>query len=804
MKNPAIKSCADFREVAPTKQRLHVRSSTPLVSLGAQWIAHLTRALQNGKPDASKQEKATSNSISSKLSQSSAMNSTKKLEQTQAKKGSEPSLKILHPNGAGEKQIAAASKGKSKETTQPVLRKTNSLIMDESSVRTDLVMKSHKEKLDTVSTPVKTEEVPSASKSGQLFDSHGSRSGRISSQTFTSKAESRMARALTEAGSPSSISRSASHSVPVQSRASQGGAKQTSFGNKSDSPSSSATSDRKPESPLTRNIGVELRADRTPSGGTSQGMLSRARDKATENTSQNSQMRGVAVDSQQAERSSYAKGFVLTAKTNAPPTIAMEKGRSVEARESSNLVSFGAKKEDAVKSTRASSVRNITVDNDKFGQTHRAQSSISNAREEANRTGSQLPIRQTLQAGSKVALVQRRTSLSSEKTSESQTHMKSGSVVENHKTTQDSKVISSHRFRAEATEQKENIARNDSRYSSLDMRDVKEEVRGSATPKDMRPVSSHADLKTLLLQSGFVTAVAADATPGGQQKAWKIRNAEQSKETRPSSELLKGASSWFDLRISDDIFSRVNSKKSADSPTAREKTSFHAGQNLSTKTPRLATDSTMKSKQANRQTSAPARDGLESSNERSGKDESLPGNSSSQVADKPNKQDFETGALSSRAPYLSLKVEQLKELRALLEQVIRTSQLVQGDDSNDIRFLWASKEWGPIRFEIRQQEQEIVARLEVRQPEVRALLESHRQALQQIFSQQGLHLDRLDIEFSSPYDNTLVRDVKWDEPRRHREQARDYLESDASVLKESLALEPAPQEREATGRVWIA
>ncbi|MFH1011590.1 MAG: flagellar hook-length control protein FliK [bacterium] len=178
--------------------------------------------------------------------------------------------------------------------------------------------------------------------------------------------------------------------------------------------------------------------------------------------------------------------------------------------------------------------------------------------------------------------------------------------------------------------------------------------------------------------------------------------------------------------------------------------------------------------------------------------------SSAQSTGKSSAQETMTQTAASRLPYLSLKVEQLQELRALLDQVLKTSQVLRLDDGHGIHFLWASKEWGPIRFAIRQHAQEIMAKVEVQRPEIQTLLEAHRETLSQIFSEQGLHLDRLEIESPSQAENLLLREVKWDEARRYREQPRAFLDRNPLIPDENLPVESAPEAREVAGRVWIA
>ncbi|MBM3324474.1 MAG: flagellar hook-length control protein FliK [Calditrichaeota bacterium] len=163
-----------------------------------------------------------------------------------------------------------------------------------------------------------------------------------------------------------------------------------------------------------------------------------------------------------------------------------------------------------------------------------------------------------------------------------------------------------------------------------------------------------------------------------------------------------------------------------------------------------------------------------------------------------------TETAASRAPLLSLRVEQLQELRALLNQVLKTSQVLRLNEGHGVHFLWASKEWGPIRFAVRQHAHEIAARVEVQRPEIQAVLEAHRETLSQIFSEQGLYLDRLEIESSSATDTFVLREVKWDEPRQNREHPRAFLDRDGLVLEEDILPESTPEAREVTGRVWIA
>jgi len=157
-----------------------------------------------------------------------------------------------------------------------------------------------------------------------------------------------------------------------------------------------------------------------------------------------------------------------------------------------------------------------------------------------------------------------------------------------------------------------------------------------------------------------------------------------------------------------------------------------------------------------------------------------------------------------QSPLLA-KVEQLRELRSLLQQVLRTSQPLRLDKGSGLRFLWASQEWGPVQFVIGQHEREVVAKVQVQDPKVKVLLETHREGLQQIFAEQGLRLDRFEIDATHEAKLPSIPEVQWDEPRRRQTRPQEPFvttlwNSDEERLTEPLLLEKRPTAR----RLWIA
>jgi hypothetical protein len=154
---------------------------------------------------------------------------------------------------------------------------------------------------------------------------------------------------------------------------------------------------------------------------------------------------------------------------------------------------------------------------------------------------------------------------------------------------------------------------------------------------------------------------------------------------------------------------------------------------------------------------------------------------------------------------LSLKAEQINELRALVERVLRSSQPLRLDNGSGLRFSWISKEWGPIRFTIGLLEQRIVARIQVPNLEVRTLLEGHRDLLRQVFAEQGLRLDQFEVESATDVKPVPIPEVRWDGPRRRRGRWETPLEPPGLQLDEDRRVEKVLlRERQAAGHVWIA
>jgi hypothetical protein len=154
---------------------------------------------------------------------------------------------------------------------------------------------------------------------------------------------------------------------------------------------------------------------------------------------------------------------------------------------------------------------------------------------------------------------------------------------------------------------------------------------------------------------------------------------------------------------------------------------------------------------------------------------------------------------------LSLKTEQIHELRALVQQVIRSSQALRLDNGSGLRFSWTSNEWGPIRFSIGQLDQRIVARVQVPNYEVKTLLEGHRDLLRQVFAEQGLQLDRFEVESATDAKSLPIPDVRWDEPRRRRGRSKASMEPPRLQVDAGDRIERASRrDRQTVGHVWIA
>lgn len=168
-----------------------------------------------------------------------------------------------------------------------------------------------------------------------------------------------------------------------------------------------------------------------------------------------------------------------------------------------------------------------------------------------------------------------------------------------------------------------------------------------------------------------------------------------------------------------------------------------------------------------------------------------------------NRTDTETTTFRSSS--LLTKVEQLQELRELLGQVLRTSQPLRLDKGSGLQFLWASQDWGPIQFIIGQHEQEVVARIQVRDANVKSLLETNREGLQQIFAEQGLRLDRFEIEATREPRILSIPEVRGDEQRRRQTRERELLAMSPWGYDEETPMDsPVLERRPMESRVWIA
>ncbi len=154
---------------------------------------------------------------------------------------------------------------------------------------------------------------------------------------------------------------------------------------------------------------------------------------------------------------------------------------------------------------------------------------------------------------------------------------------------------------------------------------------------------------------------------------------------------------------------------------------------------------------------------------------------------------------------LSLKAEQINELRALVQQALRSSQALRLDSGSGLRFSWTSNEWGPIRFTIGQLDQRIVARVQVPNLEVKTLLEGHRDLLRQVFAEQGLRLDRFEVESATDAKPLPIPDVRWDEPRRRRGRSKASMEPPRLQVDDGDRIEKmSKRDRQTVGHVWIA
>jgi hypothetical protein len=162
-------------------------------------------------------------------------------------------------------------------------------------------------------------------------------------------------------------------------------------------------------------------------------------------------------------------------------------------------------------------------------------------------------------------------------------------------------------------------------------------------------------------------------------------------------------------------------------------------------------------------------------------------------------------SMTLRSSLLHTKIEQLQELRTLLGQVLKTSQPLRLDKGSGLQFLWMSQDWGPVQFIIGQHEQEVVARVQVQDANVKSLLETNHEGLQQIFSEQGLRLDRFEIEATRELRGFSIPEVRWDEHRRRQTRARElFVASPWDYEEETLVDFPVPERKPTERRVWIA
>ncbi|MBU1706287.1 hypothetical protein KKB28_00050, partial [bacterium] len=189
------------------------------------------------------------------------------------------------------------------------------------------------------------------------------------------------------------------------------------------------------------------------------------------------------------------------------------------------------------------------------------------------------------------------------------------------------------------------------------------------------------------------------------------------------------------------------------------------------------------------------------------KENSLLGNSLSAPGEDWNLRNLDAGIETFLHSRLTLKQEQLQELRALVDQVFKSSQPLRLDKGSGLKFVWMSKEWGPIKFTIGQFDQEVVAKVRVKSLEVQALLETHSDKLQKLFADQGLRLDRFEIESTAGTKLSAMPEVKWDEPRRQRGRSNTSDEPQSVRLPDANieVIPPVQAGRQQMDRhVWIA
>ena len=214
--------------------------------------------------------------------------------------------------------------------------------------------------------------------------------------------------------------------------------------------------------------------------------------------------------------------------------------------------------------------------------------------------------------------------------------------------------------------------------------------------------------------------------------------------------------------------------------------------------------------QATRTTSLPQGSGIEpvtqdAMQQSAPKENSVLGNSLTAPAEDWNIRNIDGGVETSLHSRLALKQEQLQELRALVDRVFKSSQPLQLDKGSGLKFTWMSKEWGPIKFTIGQFDQEIVAKVKVKSLEVQALLETHSDKLQKLFADQGLRLDRFEIESPANAKLSALPEVKWDEPRRQHGRSDTSNEQPSMRLPDTEIAPPVQAGRKQMDRhVWIA
>ena len=187
------------------------------------------------------------------------------------------------------------------------------------------------------------------------------------------------------------------------------------------------------------------------------------------------------------------------------------------------------------------------------------------------------------------------------------------------------------------------------------------------------------------------------------------------------------------------------------------------------------------------------------------KEISVLGNSLTTPTEDWNIRNLDGGVETFLHSRLAMKEEQLQELRALVDRVFKSSQPLRLDKGSGLKFVWSSKEWGQIKFTIGQFDQEIVAKVKVKSLEVQALLETHSDKLQKLFADQGLRLDRLEIESTANSKLSTLPEVNWDEPRRQRGRSDASTEQQTVHLPDTEAAPPAQAGRQQSDRhVWIA